>query len=70
MKLLDVKDLTVEYVTDKETVYAVNGISFEMEEGETIGLVGETGAGKTTTAYSIMQILPVPPARIVKGEIL
>lgn len=70
MKLLEVKNLTVEYVTDKETVHAVNDLSFEVEEGETLGLVGETGAGKTTTAYSIMQILPVPPAVIRSGEIV
>ena len=48
-KVLDVKNLTIQYRTDLETVYAVNGISFSLEKGETLGLVGETGAGKTTT---------------------
>ena len=53
-KVLDVKNLTIQYRTDLETVYAVNGISFSLEKGETLGLVGETGAGKTTTALGIM----------------
>ena len=68
-KFLDVKDLVVEYTSDGEIVHAVNGISFTLEKGKTIGLVGETGAGKTTVAKSIMRVLPDPPARIVSGEI-
>jgi len=67
--LLSVKDLEVQYVTKDETVRAVNGVSFDLNYGETIGLVGETGAGKTTIARSILRILPTPPARVVKGEI-
>ena len=54
--LLSVKDLWVEYEADEAVVHAVNGISFELEEGQTIGLVGETGAGKTTTALSILRL--------------
>ncbi|MBQ3920807.1 MAG: ABC transporter ATP-binding protein [Firmicutes bacterium] len=68
-KLLDVKNLEVIYKTDLETVYAVNGISFSMDKGESLGIVGETGAGKTTTALSIMSLLPERTAR-AKGEIL
>ncbi len=68
-KLLDVKNLEVIYKTDLETVYAVNGISFSMDKGESLGIVGETGAGKTTTALSIMSLLPERTAR-TKGEIL
>ena len=67
---LEVKDLVVQYETRDETVYAVNGISFKMEKGSTLGLVGETGAGKTTIARSILRILPVPPAVVKQGEIL
>ena len=51
-------------------VKAVNGISLQIEKGEALGLVGETGAGKTTTAYSIMQIIPDPPGKIIDGKIL
>ncbi|MGM9521167.1 MAG: ABC transporter ATP-binding protein [Oscillospiraceae bacterium] len=66
---LCVKDLRVEYTSDGQIVHAVNDISFSLEKGRTIGLVGETGAGKTTVAKSILRILPDPPARIVGGEI-
>lgn len=68
--LLQVKNLHVHYVTDEEEVYAVNGISFDLNEGDSIGLVGETGAGKTTTALAIMQLVPDPPGVITDGEIL
>ena len=67
--VLDVKNLHVHYVTDDATAKAVNGIDFEVREGESLGLVGETGAGKTTTALSIMQLIPDPPGIIVDGEI-
>lgn len=68
-KILEIKDLVVHYVTDKTTVRAVNGITLSLERGESLGLVGETGAGKTTTALSIMQLVPDPPGKIVSGEI-
>ena len=68
-KLFEIKDLVVEYHTDNGVVHAVNGISFDLNKGEIIGLVGETGAGKTTTALSIMRLLQVPPAKIVDGSI-
>lgn len=68
--ILEIKDLTVHYVTDQVTVKAVNGITLKLEKGESLGLVGETGAGKTTTALSIMQLIPDPPGKIVGGEIL
>ncbi len=66
---LKVKDLEIIYKTDIETVYAVNGISFDLNEGETIGLVGETGAGKTTTALSLLKLLPERTALIPNGSI-
>lgn len=68
--VLEVKDLSVIYKSDLETVYAVNHISFSIEKGETLGLVGETGAGKTTTALAIMRLLPQRTARFTSGEIL
>lgn len=67
---LEVRNLTVHYETKQETVYAVNDVSFSMKKGETLGLVGETGAGKTTIARAILGILPVPPAEVKSGEIL
>jgi peptide/nickel transport system ATP-binding protein len=66
---LSIRDLVVHYVTEAQTVHAVNGISFDLAAGESLGLVGETGAGKTTTAYSIMGLLPKPTGRIVGGKI-
>ena len=69
-KLLEVKNLSVEYKTGKEIVKAVNGISFSLNKGETIGLVGETGAGKTTTALSLLRLLPERTGKITEGEII
>jgi len=69
-EVLNIKDLSIIYKTDLETVYAVNGISFSLKEGETMGLVGETGAGKTTTALGIMKLLPERTARVTGGQIL
>lgn len=70
MSFLEVKDLEVIYTQNRKTVHAVNGVSFELEKGKTIGIVGETGAGKTTIAKSIMRILPDVAAKITKGQIL
>ncbi|MBR3242631.1 MAG: ABC transporter ATP-binding protein [Parasporobacterium sp.] len=67
--ILEIKDLAVEYHTDEAVVYAVNGVNFKVKKGETVGLVGETGAGKTTIARAVMRILPEPPAKLVRGEI-
>ncbi len=66
---LSVKDLNVIYTSGKKTVYAVNGVSFDIHKGETLALVGETGAGKTTIARAILGILPNPPARLTGGSI-
>ncbi len=66
---LSVRDLTVEYTSDGDIIHAVNGVSFDLERGKTLGLVGETGAGKTTIAKSILRILPEPPAHVRGGEI-
>lgn len=69
-KLLEVKNLRVQFDTSDGTVKALNGIDISLDEGMTLGLVGETGAGKTTLAKSIMRIVPQPPGKIVSGEIL
>lgn len=68
--LLEIKDLEVVYETDLETVHAVNNVTFSLRRGETIGIVGETGAGKTTTALAIMRLLPDRTASVRKGTIL
>ena len=67
---LQVEHLEVQYVTKDETVYAVNDVSFTLEKGKVLGLVGETGAGKTTIAKAILGLLPVPPTQIKGGRIL
>ena len=69
-KLLEIKDLNVSYKTEDGMVYAVNDLNLEIGEQETLGFVGETGAGKTTTALTIMGLLPVPPGQVTSGEIL
>ncbi|WDV46288.1 ABC transporter ATP-binding protein [Clostridiaceae bacterium M8S5] len=69
-KLLEIKDLDINYYTSEGVVKAVNGIDLVINKGETIGLVGETGAGKTTTALGIMRLLQSPPAKIDGGQIL
>jgi len=67
--LIDIEDLWVKFSTDDGVVKAVNGISLKLEKGETFGLVGETGAGKTTLAKAIMSLIPTPPGEITKGKI-
>ena len=69
-RFLSVEDLVVEYTSDGEIVHAVNGVSFHLDRGKTLGLVGETGAGKTTIAKAIMRILQEPPASIRGGKVL
>lgn len=71
MALLEIKNLSVYYMAKEiGTCKAVNHVSFDIRKGETVGLVGETGAGKTTIAYSILRLLQTPPGKVVGGEIL
>lgn len=69
-KVLEIVGLKVQYVTEDGIVEAVNGIDISVEKGKTLGLVGETGAGKTTTAMSILRLIPDPPGLIVAGDII
>ena len=68
-EILKIKDLVIQYVSDGEVTEAVNGIDLELKEGQTLGLVGETGAGKTTTALSVLNLVPKPQGRVVSGEV-
>ncbi len=68
--LLDVKGLQTYFLTDAGIVKAVDGVSFTLHEGETLGLVGESGCGKSVTNLSIMRLIPSPPGKIVGGEIM
>lgn len=68
-EVLDIRDLTVQFVTEDEIVEAVNGISIHLKKGEILGLVGETGAGKTTTALAVLNLVPDPPGVIKSGSI-
>ena len=67
--LLEVKDLKTHFFTMDGVVKAVDGVSYDLEEGETLGLVGESGCGKSVSALSVMRLIPNPPGRIVSGEI-
>ncbi len=67
---LNIQNLTVQYVVDGDVVEAVNGVSLQLENGRTLGLVGETGAGKTSTALAIQNMIPNPPGIIKSGEIM
>ena len=69
LPFVEIDDLVVEYISDGEIVHAVNGVSLKLEKGKTLGLVGETGAGKTTIAKSILRILPDVGAKITGGQI-
>ncbi|NCB62123.1 MAG: ABC transporter ATP-binding protein [Clostridia bacterium] len=70
MDYLEIKDLTIHYETDAGVVDAVNSVNLSLKKGETLGLVGETGAGKTTIALGIMNLVPDPPGRIKGGQIM
>ena len=68
--ILEIKDLAIHFYTEDGDVAAVNGIDLALRNGDTLGLVGETGAGKTTTAKGILRLIPSPPGKIVSGKVL
>jgi len=70
MALLDIQDLKTHFFTEEGVVQAVDGVTFKIEPGEKMGLVGESGCGKSVTALSVMRLVPNPPGRIVDGKIL
>ncbi len=70
MAFLDIKDLNIHFFTDEGVVQAVNGVDLSLEKGDCLGLVGETGAGKTTTALGILGLVPDPPGKVLSGEVV
>lgn len=69
-KILEVKNLKTYFYTDAGIVKAVDGVSFDLKKGETLGIVGETGSGKSITALTILGLIPIPPGKIESGEII
>jgi len=70
MPLLEVKNLHTHFFTEDGIVKAVDGISYDLHQGETLGLVGESGCGKTVSALSVIRLIPNPPGKVVEGEVL
>lgn len=68
--LLEIKNLTTQFFTQDGVVHAVNGVSYQLQEGETLGIVGESGSGKSVHAMSMLRLIPMPPGKIVAGEVL
>ena len=68
--LLEVRDLVTRFYTEDGTVHAVNGISYTLDEGESLGIVGESGSGKTVSVLSLMGLIPEPPGRVERGEVI
>jgi len=69
-KILEVNDLEVRFHTHDGTIFAVNGVSFSLQKGETLGIVGESGCGKSVTMLSVLRLIPIPPAEITRGAVL
>ncbi|MCH7478038.1 MAG: ABC transporter ATP-binding protein, partial [SAR324 cluster bacterium] len=69
-KLLEIKNLKTQFHTQGRVIKAVDGVTYDVAEGETLAVVGESGCGKSVTALSVMGLIPWPPGKIVDGEIL
>src|SRR5437660_7402953 len=69
-RLLDIRGLKTHFATDDGMVHAVDGVDIAIDRGETVGVVGESGCGKTVTALSVLKLIAMPPGRIVGGQIL
>ena len=69
-KLLEIRGLNTHFATDEGWVQAVDGVDLSIDRGETLGVVGESGCGKTVTALTVMKLIPIPPGRIVAGQVL
>ena len=70
MSLLEVRNLSTYFFQEESTVKAVDDVSYDLQEGETLALVGESGCGKSVSALSVINLIPDPPGRIVSGEVL
>jgi oligopeptide/dipeptide ABC transporter ATP-binding protein len=68
--LMEVKDLVVRFYTQEGTIYAVNGVSYDLQEGETLGIVGESGSGKSVHSLAIMGLIPQPPGKVESGSVM
>jgi len=68
-KILEINNLSVEFISKRGATQALKGISLYVNQGETLGIVGESGSGKSVTALSVMRLLPMPPGRVTGGEI-
>ena len=69
-RILEVNDLYTRFHIAEGTIHAVNGVSFYLDHGETLAVVGESGCGKSVTMMSIMGLIPIPPGEISRGEVL
>ena len=69
-RILEIKDLRTYFFTYEGVAKAVDGVSYQLEKGEPLGVVGESGCGKSVTALSILRLIPMPPGKVVGGEIL
>ena len=68
--ILEVSNLEIEFATQSQVVYAVNGVSYSLKTGETLGIVGESGSGKSVSSMSILRLIPIPPGKIKNGSIM